>query len=102
MVGYNQAFSASVGGRGGGFSEGAILKDGDIKIGNLQREAKVGMGVHRREHKEECKLEDKGLSHWGIPKEGNIKSDDIKTIRWNPGGGAKVSMGVQRRFLEGA
>ena len=88
----------------GCYGKGRILRDrgglvfqvlecqrrGLSKWGILKREAKVGIGVHWRYY------------GGGIPKEGNIKSDDIKTIRWNPGGGAKVSMGVQRRCLEGA
>ena len=34
----------SVGGRRGGLSKGAILEDGDIKMGNLQRGGKGGHG----------------------------------------------------------
>ena len=63
------------------------------------------MGVHRREQKGECKWEDtmEGGCHKGEYQRREIsKSGDTKTIRWNSWGGAKVSMGVQRRCLEGA
>ena len=61
------------------------------------------MGVHRREHKGNAngKILWRGMSQGGIPKKGNIKMGDTKTILGRRGG-AKVSMGVQRRSQEGS
>ena len=47
-------------------------------------EGKVGIGVHRRGHKGECQGLD--TMDGGTPKEGEIKSK-----RWNPGGGVEPS-----------
>ena len=53
---------------------------------NFKEEAKVGMRVHKREHKGDAnsRILWRGDFTRGIPKQGNIKSGDAKPIRWNP------------------